>query len=340
MKKLLILCLVLTLCLCCLSSCGFSFKHEHLKGEWKYDLMQHWQDVTCTWNKCDIDITIESHVYENSVCKVCGYAPLAESTDVAQAVLDFEQSSRDEVAKLHNEHPEYNFYFNAVEEIHCYITLDGELSADDVIKKYDMQNLFVNANFSALNAIKMIIVKFDRNEFTEGAHQAIKQICEAEVSIKELTMLMERRYVKSYMPKIEHYIDAYQKLNYTESQAISGNNGKDVILKSKDEYNAYLDELFEMAKYDYQKEQITAARDSYSEDFFEENALIITKMLVRGSGSIKLTVDNLYVSNNTVYVVVRTDEPAFGIANILQESFSFTVAKSDVANIDSVVTLD
>lgn len=340
MKKLLILCPALILCLCFLASCGFSFKHEHLKGEWEYDEMHHWQKVTCTWNKCDIDITSESHVYENSVCKVCGYAPFANSTEIAQTVLDYEQSLMDEITKLQTEQPEYNFYYHEVDQVCCYFSLTGELSANDIIVKYDLKNLFANARVSDLNALKMLSIIFDREEFTESVHQKLKQISVDEVAIKDLMVSMERIWNVSYMPKIEYYTDGAIQLNYTTSQAISVGNGKDVILKSKDEYNAYLDELFEMAKYDYQKEKITAARDSYSEAFFEENALIITKILVRGSGSIKLTVDNLYVSNNTVYVVVRTDEPVLGTADILQEHFCFTVAKSDVANVDSVVTLD
>ena len=38
---------------------------------------------------------------------------------------------------------------------------------------------------------------------------------------------------------------------------------------------------------------------------FEENALIISKEVVRSSGSIKLSVDNVYKSDNKIYIVIK-----------------------------------
>ena len=340
MKKVLISCFTAILCIVCLASCDFSLKHEHPKGEWKYDETQHWQTITCTWNKCDFNIVSEAHIYKNAVCEVCGYTPPTNSTDIAQVILDYEQSMRDELNKLHTENPEYNYYYHPIEEVHCYFVLNGELSADDIIAKYDMNNLFANADISALNAIKMIGVIFERNEFTEDMHQKLKQIRDEEESVENLFVEMERLWYQSYMPKIEYYTDDAKVLGYTASQPISMFDGKDIILKSKDEYDAYLDELLQAAEYDYEKERITAARDLYSDSFFEENALIITRMITRGSGSIKLTVNNLYVSDNTVYIVIRTDEPTMGTDDMQYAFFGFAVAKNDVVNVDKVVTLE
>ena len=158
MKKVLISCFTAILCIVCLASCDFSLKHEHLKGEWKYDETQHWQTITCTWNKCDFNIVSEAHIYKDAVCEVCGYTPPTNSTDIAQVILDYEQSMRDELNKLHTENPEYNYYYHPIEEVHCYFVLNGELSADDIIAKYDMNNLFASADISALNAIKIIYI--------------------------------------------------------------------------------------------------------------------------------------------------------------------------------------
>ncbi len=74
MKKLFAILICAIMCVTLLASCD-SLKHEHIKGEWEYNETQHWQDVTCTWNKCDIDITSEDHIDtdENDICDVCGY---------------------------------------------------------------------------------------------------------------------------------------------------------------------------------------------------------------------------------------------------------------------------
>ena len=186
----------------------------------------------------------------------------------------------------------------------------------------------------------MIGVIFERNEFTEDMHQKLKQIRDEEESVENLFVEMERLWYQSYMPKIEYYTDDAKVLGYTASQPISMFDGKDIILKSKDEYDAYLDELLQAAEYDYEKERITAARDLYSDSFFEENALMITRMITRGSGSIKLTVNNLYVSDDTVYIVIRTDEPTMGTGDMQYAFFGFAVAKNDVVNVDKVVTLE
>ena len=81
-------------------------------------------------------------------------------------------------------------------------------------------------------------------------------------------------------------------------------------------------------------------RDLYDETFFEENALIVSSLITRGSGSIRLTLDNLYISDDKVYIVVRTDEPGMGTADIKEVTFSFVVKQSDVANVNEVITLE
>lgn len=74
MKKLFAILICAIMCVTLLASCD-SLKHEHIKGEWEYNEEQHWQNVTCTWNKCDFNIASEDHVDENNdgVCDVCGY---------------------------------------------------------------------------------------------------------------------------------------------------------------------------------------------------------------------------------------------------------------------------
>ena len=72
MKKLFAILICAIMCVTLLASCD-SLKHEHIKGEWEHNEEQHWQNVTCTWNKCDFNIASEDHVDENydGICDVC-----------------------------------------------------------------------------------------------------------------------------------------------------------------------------------------------------------------------------------------------------------------------------
>ncbi len=319
-------------------ACGNFQLHEHTYERYQ-DEIGHGYSYTCG---CLTPPNFAPHTDGDGdgQCDDCGYVFPIGSPGVAQIVLDYEQSLIDELEVLQAEHPEYNYYYHSVDEVHCILILDSEASADAIVEKYDMNNLFSSAKVSALNAIKMISIIFERNEFTENMHQKIKQISEYEALVKNLSIDMCREWYQSYMPKIEYYTADAKELKYTSSRAFSVFDGKDVILKSKDEYDAYLDELLEAAEYDYEKERITAARDLYSQSFFEENALIITRMITRSSGSIKLTVNNLYVSGDKVYVVIRTDVPDEGTCDMQYAFFGFAVDKNDVADVNEVVTLE
>ena len=82
MKKSWVACLAVCLSLMSLPSCG-SFKHEHISA-WQYNETQHWQNITCTWNKCDFLLPPpENHIDENTdgVCDVCGYVYELTHTD-------------------------------------------------------------------------------------------------------------------------------------------------------------------------------------------------------------------------------------------------------------------
>ena len=214
MKKLLFLLLTLTIVLCLASCDWFETKpddnHEHT---WEYVQYEtgHFKQYTCGCPSPDI---MGEHCDNDGdyVCDECGY--LLNLSGIAQIVLDYEQGLRDELAKLRAEHPEYNYYYNPVDKVYCYFVLDSEASADAIVAKYDMENLFANADVSALNAIKMIGVTFDRDAFTEEMHQKIKQISEDEALVENLYVEMERTYYQSYMPKIEYYTDCETVLKY------------------------------------------------------------------------------------------------------------------------------
>ena len=277
---------------------------------------------------------------KNNVCDDCDYDDLTDAYDIAQIVIDYEESLRDEIDKLNKEKNEYHYCYNQLDRIRCEYKLKSDASADAIIGNYGMNNEFAKAKVSALDAIKKISIIFDRNDFTETIYLKIRQISEEEPLIENFSINMERDWSKSYTPKIQYYTDNETVLDYEiTDNVINSHHDKCFIIKSKDQYDNYLNDLFESAQYDYSKELIIGQRDLYDEVFFEENALIVTRTITLGSGSIKLTVDNLYVSQNKVYVVIRTDIPSFGTDDIKYESFTLKVPKNKVADVNEVITL-
>ena len=338
MKKLLALCLTVVLCLCCLASC--KLLHSTLNiGEHTYEYIQyetgHFKQYTCGCPSPEI-MGMHCDNDENGACDVCGY--LFNSSGIAQILLDYEQELRDEIARLHAEHPEYNYYYQPVTLVYCTLALNDEESTDNFVTKHDINNVFANADIRVYS--KSVSLTFERAEFTENIHQKLKQIGK-DVSVKKLYVEMGREWYRSYMPKIEYYTDNASVLEYERAPyVLAFENTRDIIIKSKAEYDAYLDELLETAESDYQKERINSAKDIYDESFFEEKSLVFTRMTTRGSGSIKLTVNNLYVSENKVYVVIRTDKPIIGTDDMQYAFFAFAVDKDDVVNVNEVVTLE
>ena len=143
------------------------------------------------------------------------------------------------------------------------------------------------------------------------------------------------------MPNISYYCDNASKLEYNEINSLLNlENSRDFIIKSKEEYDAYIDDLLEINEYDYLTEIIHNQRNLYDDAFFSDNAIIITKVLVRGSGSISLTIDNVYLSDGKIYVVVKTNVPSIGDAVMQYKNFALIVKKSEVLNINEVITLE
>ena len=266
---------------------------------------------------------------------------IEDNAEVAQIVIDREKTFKEEIDRLHQENPEYNYYYHPVSVVYCSYTLESNASQDALIEKYDMNNAFAGAKVSAYNLPKIIHITFDRDDFTEEIYQKLRSIEEQEPIIKSLSVDMNKDFNRSYMPKIEYYADGAVPLRYEATANVDGaSDDKSFIIKTKDEYDDYLSCLSETAELEYQKENILKQKDLYDESFFVKNALVITKIITRPSGSITLTVNNLYIDDNKVYVVVRTDEPVAGTGDMQYTSFTFKVEKTDVMNVDEVITLE
>ena len=80
MKKLLSVVFTALLSIALFTACD-SILHQHIEGQWEFNDSQHWQNVTCTWHICNINLVSYDHIDEDkdSFCDVCGYRPLRPS---------------------------------------------------------------------------------------------------------------------------------------------------------------------------------------------------------------------------------------------------------------------
>ena len=313
--------------------------HEHIFGGMQFDEVYHWVSATCTWNGCDIQTEIEHCDNDkNNICDDCGCDDLSAFYNVAQIVMDYEESKKVEVDELNEKIPEYKYCYNPVATVSCSFKLTSEDSLDAIIEKYDMNNAFVGAKISNLGIIKSILVTFDKAEFTEAMYRRLTKIGEEEPLIEKVSISMQMEWANSYMPRIEYYTDYEKILNHEVTSNIVKPQGGNFIIKTKEEYDNYLNSLLENAEYANLKESINEQKDLYDEAFFEENALIVTRTVSTGSSSNKLTVNNLYLSANKIYVVVKTDVANTGLANMKYEYFTIKVPKNAVVDVDEVIT--
>jgi len=267
---------------------------------------------------------------------------LFNNDQIAEILIDYENELLEKEKQLEQNNPEYEYLYQPVAEVYCYFYIKDGGSAEAIAEKYDLYNAFAGADVFVYEAYEAILFYFYRDDFTELAYQKLNFIAKIEKDIEEFYVGMYREWTESYVPKIESFVDNTTELSYVLADKKVTNLHTDVsfIIKSKAEYEAYMDSLVEMAKYSYEKNNINCLRDLYDEVFFENNSLIITKVIVRGSGSIRLTVDNVYISDSKIYVVVRTDKPDAGTCDMQYKIFGLVVDKESVKDIDEVITLD
>lgn len=266
---------------------------------------------------------------------------IATPNDIAQILIDHEEGMKAEIRKLNEEKPQFEFYYHPVDRVCCRYYLEDDASPEAIVAKYDMNNVFPTAGISALNRIELIIIEFERDDFTEATYQKLQQIKNEESLITEFDVDFETHFARSYMPKIEYYTKSAVKLDFELTDSVvNDSEDQDFIIKTKEEYDDYLNRLLENRNDNYWREKIKVQKALYDESFFEENALIITKTIVRGSGSIDLTANNLYIADNRVYVVVRSDIPVMCAADMQYTSFTLIVPKNDIIHVNEVVTLE
>ncbi len=267
-----------------------------------------------------------------------------EPIDVAEFILDWEKSIENYLDQKRKEHPDKLFFNEPDDEpfVVCYYTLKEKNIADSLIAKHNMKILFPHAVINPLSSIKMIMLKFAMEDFTQGLYDKMEEIKNADPLIETLIVGVEGGVRIAYLPNIDYYCkDAKAIEHIVLSPILVAEDSADLIIRSREEYDRYIDQMKSSYNTDYHLELLEKQRDLYDNAFFAENALIVTRIITRGSGSIKLSVNNVYTSGDKAYVVVKTVEPGGGgTADMKYQSFSISVKQSDIANINELITLD
>lgn len=314
--------------------------HEHTYLKYK-DHTGHTWYYTCG---CTTLPNFSQHYDENGdgICDYCEYIYPSDSDNIAKVLLDYEQAAREECENKQAENPKYIYFSTYVERVNISLYLISDADATAFVEKYDFYNIFDSDEIDIAIYSNAIYIRFNRIDFTESVYQKIQQICADETFVEKSYIDFSTSWVDSYMPDIEYYTDDAVVLdNFIQIRvSFDAECMSSVIIRSKAEYDKYFNNLIAKAQYDFQKEKLIAAKNKYDESFFESYALIFTKTIVRPSGSIRLTVNNLYLSEDKLYVVVRTDEPMAGTADMQYKMFGFVVDKNDVVSVDEVIALE
>lgn len=260
-------------------------------------------------------------------------------TGLAQILVDYEIELKEQTDALSEKYPHRTYYYPHVTNIYCHYSVQGNLTAEAIAQRIDIENVFPNAEVSAYNKTKTIAISFNRDDFTGEVYQKLTKIRDTESAIESFSVYIVRDIEEHFVPKIDYYTDHAVPLEHVATIGSHWHyEGEDMIFKTKAEYDAHLDDLSKYANYDYEVKRIAEWRELYDEAFFEENALILTR-LFSGSSSIGVRVNNLYASDNTVYVVLETKIPVYTTEDIVIRYFTIQVPKSEVAGVDKVISV-
>ena len=262
-------------------------------------------------------------------CDLCDY-----DFSVAKVVNEHEKERKKFIELLKKEKQGYNVYFCRANRVSCSLYVQDRALIEDVIEEYDLRTLFPQAEFRLHNYSARFSMYFAREDFTELVYSQLEQISQKPL-ITQFFVSCDYDFYIRYMPDINYFAENPIALNdYEVTQPrYSGKSKESLIIKTKEESDAYLDSL------KYGEDYVNEQKAQYDEAFFEENALIITKAIELPSSSIDLTVKNLYISGDTVYVVIETDIPDVTLSDGKILTYIITVPQRDVAGVDKAVTL-
>lgn len=275
----------------------------------------------------------------------------------ASIITKFEKKKAEEIAELKEKMPGYIFDAdNRAGDVQYTILFNirTKESAKKFMKKYNLKLLFPNAEIK-ISDTGTIRLNFKRNDYTQAVHYALKNLSKKSSITSASASVYSASSIK-YKPDISLHTENPTELEYTvldenalpkfilyDDEFIN----VDRIFLTKDDYDTYIDMLIASQKSEEPPEALETLKnifkDKYNEDFFETNALLVTKEITRGSGRYRTTVDNVYISDNKIYVVIRTScTPSEYPADMMvrETTFHLTVSKDAIKGATELITLD
>ncbi len=273
---------------------------------------------------------------------------------VAPPVTKFEKKKAKEIAELKEKMPGYIFNADNRAGSVTYLFLlrnTAEGKAENFVKQHNLKLRFPDAKIET--GYGVVTLEFERDDYTNAVHNALNKLSKKSSVQIGSASVYSASYIK-YKPDISLYAENPIKLEYTllDENALQPKIivyddeflNVDRILSTKDDYDAYIDMLVSSRKFEEPPEVLEifeSIKDQYSEGFFETNALLVTKQITRANLGYGLSVDNVYLSDNKVYVVVHTSNSE-GMAPqmLLEKTFYLTVSKDAINGATELITLD
>ena len=272
----------------------------------------------------------------------------------ASVVTKFEKERAKEIALFKEKMPGYIFEADNragnVEVIFMFHP-GSSMTPQKFAKKYHLKTLFPKAE---IKVSSIVTLNFKRNDYTKAAHFLLTTIAEKATSVYPIHPHVYAGSSIKYKPDISQYAENPTELKHTVldknailPKIIAYDNellNVDRILSTKDDYDAYIDMMVASRKVEEPPEVLEifeGIKDQYSEEFFETNALLVTKQITG-----RTSVDNVYLSeDNKIYVVIHTSDmgKTSGYMTIPESSeklFCLTVSKDAIAGATELITLD
>ncbi len=280
------------------------------------------------------------------------------ANQVAPVVTKFEKERAKEIASFKEKKPGYIIDADNRAGSVTYLFLlrsTGEGKAENFVKQHNLKRRFPDAKIKT--GYGVVTLEFKRNDYTNAVHNALNKLSKKSSVEIGSASVYSASYI-TYKPDISQHAKNPTELEYTvldenalrkyilyDDEFIN----VDRILLTKEDYDTYIDMLIASRKSEEPPELLetlnNSMKDKYNEEFFETNALLVTKQIARGNLQSGLTIDSVYLSNNKIYVVVRSiyaGGKTGGVVTptVLEQTFHIAVSKDAINGATELITLD
>ncbi len=273
----------------------------------------------------------------------------------ASVVTKFEEKRAKEIASFKEKKPGYIFDAdNRAGDVQViFMMFPGtSMTPQKFANKYHLKTLFHKAEIKVRDSI--VTLNFKRNDYTRATHLILTKISEKATSVYPIHPHVYAGSSIKYKPDISLHAENPTELEHTvldenalpkyivyDDEFIN----VDRILLTKEDYDTYIDILIASQKSEEPPELLETLKisfkDKYNEEFFETNALLVTKQLTGNT-----SVDNVYLSeDNKIYVVIRTSGMGktggyMTIPELSENTFHIAVSKDAIKGATELITLD